>query len=89
MSASADTTANSSLAEALVAREKKVVALAEYAEAYLRYLRDARTASWSWERIGAGLGIDPSAARRYWEGHRHEAGRIGTGTPRKPFEPGG
>lgn len=77
MAASLDQAAVGALADALDKRERRDAADAEYADAYLRFLRDARAAGWSWRRIGDGLGISDRAAERYWDRNRMRAGRLG------------
>lgn len=77
MAASLDQAAVGALADALSKRERKDAADAEFADAYLRFLRDARAAGWSWRRIGDGLGITDDAAERYWNKHKMRAGRLG------------
>lgn len=77
MAASHDQTASLALADALAKRERKEAVEREYADAYLRFLRDARAAGWSWSRIGDALGISDRAAEKYWTRNRLRAGRLG------------
>lgn len=58
-------------------RERKAAADSEYADAYLRFLRDARAAGWSWARIGLGVERTPKACEGYWKRNRMRAGRLG------------
>lgn len=77
MAASRDQAAVVALADALRKRERKEVAEAEFADAYLRYLRDGRDAGWSWTRIGEGLGMTGRGCELYWKRNKMRAGRLG------------
>lgn len=77
MAASLDQAATLALNVALMERETKAAADREYADAYLRFLRDARAAGWSWARIGLGVGRTPKACEGYWKRNRMRAGRLG------------
>ena len=76
MSAAQDANAKISLGRALEARSQRELALADFADQYLRYIRDALQAGWSWRRIGEGLNISEQAVKRYWQTHRQRAGRL-------------
>jgi hypothetical protein len=76
MTAVQDADAKLSLDQALDARGLANYHKQEYADCYLRYVRDALQAGWSWRRIGEGLGISEQAVKRYWEAHRQRAGRL-------------
>ena len=76
MSASADRKANRSLHRAQRSRVVMQAAEATHRDDYLRYVRDARSAAWSYERIGEGLAISGVAVRRFWTRHRYRAGRL-------------
>ncbi len=76
MTALQDETAKISLRAAEDARYACNEAKRIYADCYLRYIRDALAASWSWRRIGEGLGVSEQAVRRYWTANRQRAGRL-------------
>lgn len=65
------------MSQALDAREALEECQERHQRAYLRYLRDARRAGWSWERIAQTLELSDVAVRRYWERNRQRADRSG------------
>lgn len=77
MSALADQLANERLDEAVKARAALLEATETHTSAYVRYVRDALDAGWSWKRIAAGIEISEAAVRRFWIGNRQRAGRLG------------
>lgn len=77
MTAVQDADAKLSLQAALDARGMANFYKQEYADAYLRYVRDGLEAGWSWRRIGEGLGLTEQAVKRYWSAHRQRVGRLG------------
>lgn len=86
MSARADQAAIVALTAVVEKREALAVATQEHADAYLRFLRDAQAAGWSWNRMGRNLGLTGRACEQYWKRNRLRAGRLGdaqaAGTPR-------
>lgn len=77
MAASLDQSAVNALNDALRKRSARAVAESEADDAYVRYLRDARAAGWTWKRIGGELGITSRAAEKHWKRNRMRAGRLG------------
>lgn len=77
MAASLDQAAIVALADACNKRERKEATDREYADAYLRFLREGRAAGWSWARIAYGLGLTAKACEGYWKRNHMRAGRLG------------
>jgi hypothetical protein len=77
VAASLDQAAVNALNDALRKRAARSMADSTYADAYLRFLRDARAAGWSWPRIGRGLGLTAKAVEMYWKRNGMRAGRLG------------
>jgi len=80
MAASSEEEAKASLRLAIESRAVLDRAQAEHDRHYLRFLRDARRAEWSWYRIGKALGLSEVAVRRHWQRNRHRADRTGRTT---------
>lgn len=76
MSAQQDQLAEDRLNDVLAHQRTLDDAVRSHARAKLRFIRDARTAGWSWQRIGDGLGLTDRGASQYWSDHRMEAGRL-------------
>lgn len=77
MSAESDQLAEVSLDDVRRRREHLDDMEEQHARAKLRFIRNARAAGWSWERIGNGLGLTDRGASSYWANHRMEASRMG------------
>lgn len=77
MSALLDQVARTALADALKKREAKERAEEEFSDSYVRFLRDARAAGWSWVRTGDALGLTGRACELYWKRNHMRAGRLG------------
>ena len=86
MAATREDEALASLRELQSEREKLDIARRQHGRAYLRYLRDARAAGWSWMRIGRSIGLSDVAVRRHWDRNRHSAGRMGRTTDATPTD---
>lgn len=76
MSAHSDQLAHQRKDALVAARKTLAEAQKEHSDSYVRYVRDALAAGWSWARIAKEIEISPSAIRRYWKANRHRAGRL-------------
>jgi hypothetical protein len=77
MAALLDQQAEDRARDVLAAKDTLDEARLGYRDAYVRYIRDALKAGWSWRRIGKGVGMTDTGARRFWDKHRTVASRIG------------
>lgn len=84
MAATLEDEALASLAALKAKRESLDTARREHGRAYVRYLRDARRAGWSWMRIGRSIDLSDVAVRRHWDRNRHSADRMGRTTDATP-----